>query len=110
MSETLESLRNPYWEMDSRSPEWVWYPEVLAHFGPIEEWAEEDREEAEYAQISRWRTLHPDPRPAVPWEEAKLALAERLVQMDDPEAQALVQAWFPEGLPLGKSSSRAITD
>ena len=90
-AESTESLKNPHWEMDSRSPEWVWYPEVLAHFGPIEEWTEEIRIEAEYAQISRWRTLHPHPEPAVPWEEAKLALAERLVQMDAPEAQALAR-------------------
>ena len=78
--------RNPYWEMDSRSPEWEWYPEVLAHFGPIEEWTEDMRIEAEYSQISRWRSLHPDPGPVVPWEEAKLVIAERLARMDDLEA------------------------
>lgn len=109
-AKSVESLANPYWDMDPRSPEWVWYPEVLDRFGPIEEWTDEDWEDAEHLQMSEWRRRHPWPEPPVPWEEAKLALAERLVQMDDPEAQALVREWFPEGLPSGKSDSKVITD
>ncbi len=107
---SVEVLRNPYWEMDSHSPEWKWYPEVLALFPPMEEWTEEVREDAEYAQISRWRSLHPHPGPTVPWAEAKLMLAERLVQMDDPEAQALVREWFPEGLSPTTSDSTEASD
>ena len=103
--------RNPDSEMDPCSPEWEWYPEVLDRFGPIEEWTDEDWEDADHLQSYEWRRRHPrsEGKP-VPWEEAKLVLAERLAGIDDPEAQALVREWFPEGLPTGNSGSKAIAD
>ncbi len=89
--ESVESLRNPYWVMDSQSPDWVWYPEVLAQFPPIEEWTDEVREDAEHMQMSEWRRRHPQPGSSVPWEELKRRWAERLAQIDDPEAAELLR-------------------
>lgn len=90
-TESIESLKSPYWGMDSRSPEWVWYPEVLARFAPMEEWADEDREDAEHMQMSEWRRRHPRPETSVPWEEVKRRWAERLTQSDDPEAKEFLR-------------------
>ena len=96
-AEAAESLKNPYWEMDSRSPEWVWYPEVLDRFGPIEEWTDEDWEDAEHLQMSEWRRRHPWPEDSwVSWEDAKHVLAERLERMNTPESEEALREIFPD--------------
>ncbi len=89
--------QNPYWQMDSRSPDWVWYPEVLALYPPMDEWTAQNLKDAEYSQISEWRKRHPwTEEDAVPWDEAKRRLAERLERMDDPRAGEVLQELFAD--------------
>ena len=89
--------RNPYSEMDPCSPEWEWYPEVLDRFGPIEEWTEEDWEDADHLQSYEWRRRHPraEGKP-VPWEEAKRMIAEELERRNTPEAKEVLRELFAD--------------